>query len=136
MLREWLYHLRESAQTEGERRRARLKFVRIFLDAFWWWGCYVDFPFCRDLLADWSDFIAEFGSRGPNEWDMIAEAWETATRLQTKADALLQEIGLVLYEDDRRESDKLLDDAHTALGATEYRHLALCRLKTSRRDAD
>jgi hypothetical protein len=53
MLREWLYHERERAQTDGERQRARLKFARIFLDAFWWWGCYADFPFCHDLLADW-----------------------------------------------------------------------------------
>ena len=50
----------------------------------------------------------------------IMEAWEIATHLQTKADALLEEIGLVLYEDDRRESDRLLDDAHTALGAAEF----------------
>jgi predicted ATPase len=50
----------------------------------------------------------------------IAEVWEIATRLQTKADALLEKIGLVLYEDDRREIDRLLDDARTALGAAEY----------------
>ena len=29
------------------------------------------------LLADWRTFIAEFGSRGPNEWDINAESWET-----------------------------------------------------------
>ncbi len=52
-LREWLYHLGEGARTDRERQRARLEFTRIFLDAFWWWGCYVDFPFCRNLLADW-----------------------------------------------------------------------------------
>jgi hypothetical protein len=52
-LREWLYHQREAAQTEKEILRARLQFVRIFLDAFWWWGCYIDFPFCRDLITDW-----------------------------------------------------------------------------------
>ena len=52
-LREWLYHQREAAQTEHEKERARLQFARIFLDAFWWWGCYIDFPFCRDLIADW-----------------------------------------------------------------------------------
>jgi hypothetical protein len=53
MLRDWLHHQREAAHTEAERERARLKFARIFLDAFWWWGCYVDFPFCDELLADW-----------------------------------------------------------------------------------
>ena len=52
-LREWLYHQREAARTEHEKQRARLQFAHIFLDAFWWWGCYIDFPFCRDLIADW-----------------------------------------------------------------------------------
>jgi tetratricopeptide (TPR) repeat protein len=52
-LREWLYHLGEGARTDRERQKARLEFTRIFLDAFWWWGCYVDFPFCHNLLADW-----------------------------------------------------------------------------------
>ena len=26
---------------------------RVFLDAFWWWGCYLDYAFCRTLVADW-----------------------------------------------------------------------------------
>lgn len=29
--------------------------------------------FCRSL----DEFLAEFGSRGPNEWDIMAETWET-----------------------------------------------------------
>src|SRR5262245_17120652 len=52
-LREWLYHQGEAARTDHEKERARLQFVHIFLDAFWWYGCYIDFPFCRDLIADW-----------------------------------------------------------------------------------
>ena len=52
-LREWLYHQGEAAQTDHEKEHARLQFAHIFLDAFWWWGCYIDFPFCRDLIADW-----------------------------------------------------------------------------------
>ena len=52
-LREWLYHNRSAAATDEERRRTRLQFTRVFLDAFWWWGCYLPFPFCPDLLADW-----------------------------------------------------------------------------------
>lgn len=43
-------------------------------------------------------------------------AWEDAVRLHTKAEALLEEVGLVLYEDDRRESDRLLAGARRALG--------------------
>jgi hypothetical protein len=52
-LREWLYHNRAAAATEDDREQAHLEFARVFLDAFWWWGCYVPFPFCRDLIADW-----------------------------------------------------------------------------------
>ena len=42
-------------------------------------------PEARDLLADWHDFINEYGSRGPNEWDIIAEAWETKPTLALAA---------------------------------------------------
>ncbi len=29
------------------------------------------------FVAELDEFIAEFGSRGPNEWDVMAETWET-----------------------------------------------------------
>lgn len=29
------------------------------------------------FLAQFDQFIADFGSRGPNEWEMSAEVWET-----------------------------------------------------------
>ena len=52
--REWLFHqTRASSSGKGERELGRLRFARVFLDAFWWWGCYLDFPFCRTLLEDW-----------------------------------------------------------------------------------
>jgi pyruvate,water dikinase len=38
-----------------------------------------------DLLADWAAFIHEFGSRGPNEWDMHADSWETRPALALAA---------------------------------------------------
>lgn len=31
----------------------------------------------RTFLSSWSDFIARYGSRGPNEWEVMAETWET-----------------------------------------------------------
>ncbi|MFQ5381302.1 MAG: PEP-utilizing enzyme [Dehalococcoidia bacterium] len=37
--------------------------------------------FCHDFDA----FLAEFGSRGPNEWDLIAETWETKPDLALAA---------------------------------------------------
>ncbi len=32
-------------------------------------------------LAAWNDFVAEFGSRGPNEWEMRVDTWETKPEL-------------------------------------------------------
>jgi hypothetical protein len=49
---EWLYHCGMLRRPEA-RQAARLELARIFLDAFWWWGCYVPFPFCAELLDDW-----------------------------------------------------------------------------------
>jgi len=51
--------------------------------------------------------------------------WDTAVRLQAQADLLLEEIGLVLYEDDRREIDELLDAARGPLGDEHF--AAACR---------
>lgn len=36
-----------------------------------------DHPDARAFLAAFADFLAEFGSRGPNEWDVMADTWET-----------------------------------------------------------
>ncbi|WP_159104791.1 ATP-binding protein [Plantactinospora sp. BB1] len=47
---EWLYHC---AQLPDERYLTRTRFVLIFMEAFWWWGLYVDFRFCHHLLESW-----------------------------------------------------------------------------------
>ena len=44
------------------------------------------------------------------------EDWITAVALHAKAEEQLEEIGLVLYEDDRRQSDELLASAREQLG--------------------
>jgi hypothetical protein len=46
---EWLYHLFRLQARE----QAQLELTRIFLEAFDWWGFYLDFAFCRDLLDNW-----------------------------------------------------------------------------------
>ncbi|MFT5203002.1 MAG: phosphohistidine swiveling domain-containing protein [Candidatus Aldehydirespiratoraceae bacterium] len=38
-----------------------------------------------ELVSDWDAFIAEFGSRGPNEWDIHADSWETRPELALAA---------------------------------------------------
>jgi len=47
---EWLFH---SAQLPEQRELTRTQFVVIFLEAFWWWALYLDFPFCHSLLDNW-----------------------------------------------------------------------------------
>ncbi|MGI9624481.1 MAG: PEP-utilizing enzyme, partial [Acidimicrobiales bacterium] len=40
-----------------------------------------DHPDAAAFLADWDKFILEFGSRGPNEWEIGADSWETRPEL-------------------------------------------------------
>jgi hypothetical protein len=54
--REWLYH---TSRGSTHREEARLQFASVFLDAFWWWGCYLEFDFCRRLLEDWEQVATE-----------------------------------------------------------------------------
>ncbi|MGH3831329.1 MAG: hypothetical protein ACRDRS_12935 [Pseudonocardiaceae bacterium] len=49
--REWLYH-RGHATSKDAQRKALLDFTRVFLDAFWWWGAYIHFDFCDQLITD------------------------------------------------------------------------------------
>jgi hypothetical protein len=49
--RQWLRHSGLAADL-GFVTRAR--FTLVFLEAFWWWGCYVPFPFMRQMLDDWT----------------------------------------------------------------------------------
>lgn len=45
----WLYYLSHA----GEEAPALLAFLRAYFDAFWWWGCYLDFAFCDQLAKEW-----------------------------------------------------------------------------------
>lgn len=49
--KEWLYHLGRS----GTQVETLLEFTRVFLDAFWWWGMYMHFDFCDDLVHELKD---------------------------------------------------------------------------------
>ncbi len=40
-----------------------------------------DSPDAKSFLAGFDDFLVDFGSRGPNEWEISADSWETNTRL-------------------------------------------------------
>ena len=45
----WLYHLAASGDAVG----SILAFLRVYFDAFWWWGYYQRFPFCERLIREW-----------------------------------------------------------------------------------
>ncbi|MDT7765408.1 MAG: hypothetical protein QOC63_4828 [Mycobacterium sp.] len=49
--REWLYH-RCLASRDAEKHAAIVEISQLFFDAFWWWGNYVHFDFCDQLVTD------------------------------------------------------------------------------------
>lgn len=63
LVREWAHHAAQ-IRAPADQQRARAYLARMFLDAFWWWGCYVKFPFCEGLLDEWD--AAHAG--GASEW--------------------------------------------------------------------
>ncbi|MDB5802514.1 MAG: hypothetical protein JWL63_3453 [Rhodocyclales bacterium] len=46
---EWLYHLGRA----GEYQTVVTAFLRAWFDGFWWWGCFLEFHFCDQLLLEW-----------------------------------------------------------------------------------
>jgi hypothetical protein len=52
LAREWFHHA-SGLERDDAREAARLAFVRVFLQTFWWWGCYVRYDFCNELVTDW-----------------------------------------------------------------------------------
>ncbi len=55
----WLYYLGHS----GADSTTALAFLRAYFDAFWWWGCYLDFAYCDQLIKEWqqSDYAGRDG---------------------------------------------------------------------------
>lgn len=45
----WLYYLSQS----GDESDTALAFLHAYFDAFWWWGCYLDFAYCDQLIKEW-----------------------------------------------------------------------------------
>jgi hypothetical protein len=52
--------------------------------------------------------------------DRAATDWGAAVRLSAKAEALLDDTGLALYDEDRRVTDEMLRSARDALGGARY----------------
>ena len=83
---EWLHH---SGMLTEDRPTTRAQFTLVFLEAFWWWGCYIPFPFNRRLLEDWN--------RAAAEWER-ANATDEARTLRAD-DQLLHEALTVLLNE-------------------------------------
>ena len=62
MVNEWLYHL-----SRIDARQAALEVARVFFAAFWWWGCFLEFPFCERLLR-----VGEVGDSRAEVEEMVA----------------------------------------------------------------
>jgi hypothetical protein len=58
MVHEWLYHLMRLGD-----QQTSVEVARVYLAAFWWWGCYLRFPFCERLLHEWEMADAREQSR-------------------------------------------------------------------------
>lgn len=65
-LQEWLYHV--SRFERLYRLRGRVVIARIWFDAFWWWGNYIEFPLCEHILNEYSEAAVMFGDRDDEAW--------------------------------------------------------------------
>ncbi len=116
---EWLSQLRLSNNLPG----ARLSIATKYFNAFWWWGCYLEFPFCEQII-DFTEkttgfgddpvvnLIKEFHRVCPRERDYKAshtKRWQKVKSLLLK---LRQELGcsgdLAELQGDEEDGEKKL----------------------------
>ncbi|WP_341679089.1 NB-ARC domain-containing protein [Niveibacterium sp. SC-1] len=105
----WLFHM----QRAGEYEAVAFAFLIAWFDAFWWWGCFLEFGFCDQLLREWRQRairpeselglrqLADFKDAYPKEtenrrggdWQKVAEVLESVrrrTRLDSEPGTLLE----------------------------------------------
>jgi hypothetical protein len=94
--RDWLYHL--SRLTGNSRRSGRIDIAKIFLDAFWWWGSYIPFAFCEQILADWSEATLDngedraWGVQLRTVYDSFPKGWRKADTPTDQWNTVLEEL--------------------------------------------
>jgi hypothetical protein len=66
LLREWLFHAMRS-QGRVLSQRTGVQITQVFLEAFWWWGFYLDSPVCEQLLRE-LDLISGDKSDADRQW--------------------------------------------------------------------
>jgi hypothetical protein len=86
---EWQWHRMHMS----DRRAARADLANMYFDAFWWWGAYIEYPFCQRLLdgtglvgveedKEWLALLGRFHDayptwhecRGKGDWDAVADS--------------------------------------------------------------
>jgi hypothetical protein len=98
---DYLYHLGRS----GDPMAAGVSFAGIYFDAFWWWGCYIDFPFCKRLLKQAG--LKRLSPEGQRALDLLCcfdaaypkEAHRTGSDGWSKVEATLREIRSLAHLD-------------------------------------
>ncbi len=124
----WLYHLAHA----GNAVSSVQAFLRVYFDAFWWWGYYQRFPFCERLLLEWQqrrsvdpkvrqglEQLATFQNAYPEGYEKAARGnWNEVERSLTRLRqglGLEGEIAAIRDEDARRVrgfTDFLLAEAY------------------------
>lgn len=118
----WLYHLAHA----GNAVSSVLAFLRVYFDAFWWWGYYQRFPFCERLLLEWQqrrsvdpkvkqglEQLASFQSAYPEGYEKATRGnWNEVEHALTR---LRQSLGLEGNSADIRD-----EDARRVRGFTDF----------------
>jgi hypothetical protein len=66
LLRGWLFHAMRS-QGQELSQQTGVRITQIFLEAFWWWGFYLQFPVCEEILREF-DLISADKSDVDRQW--------------------------------------------------------------------
>jgi len=118
----WLYHLAHA----GNAVSSVLAFLRVYFDAFWWWGYYQRFPFCERLLLEWQqrrsvdpkvkqglDLLAGFQNAYPEGYEKAARGnWSEVERTLSR---LRESLGLAGDSAGIRD-----EDARRVRGFTDF----------------
>jgi hypothetical protein len=122
LAREWLFHMSRLDRPEL-REIAELAFVRVFLQTFWWWGCYVRYDYCEELLTDWEQLQPR-----PRKWTRslheLLESYPTGYEKLDKGDWPKVERAMRALRDDLHVGGRLTLDSDRFTDERARKHLS------------
>lgn len=80
--REWLYH-RGLASDKAEKVVSIREFTKVFLEAFYWWGNYIHFDFCDQIVSDIKNLAHQ---RNISDRDSSRNSWPNEGTAQKYSD--------------------------------------------------